>query len=233
MDQYWENLNQDFKSSSTSAENIVFDLPNWMKRFTTDTIFPALTGKRSYTLALYYNRLVNSKELKTTIPKTSCDSEEFIEAIRTWLHALQFFYFIPKFLRNYVPPFMFYRQKFLKSMSWSKSEILKIVKETRNELKEGGRTSNSDLLTLFCTTNTEMDSKRINNIDEFSRPLTDEEIMYSMFDVLTGGIDTSANSLCFIVYYLSKYPQYKQRLIEEIDAVKGMWDTIGQSESKG
>ncbi|RIB25400.1 cytochrome P450 [Gigaspora rosea] len=48
--------------------------------------------------------------------------------------------------------------------------------------------------------------------------MIDEEIGINLLDAFGGGTDTTANSICCIVYYICKYPNVKQKMISEIDS---------------
>ncbi|RIB30692.1 cytochrome P450 [Gigaspora rosea] len=63
----------------------------------------------------------------------------------------------------------------------------------------------------------------LNNVklarEDFSRPMTDAEIRGNLLDALLGGIDETANTFSFLVYYVCQSPQVKQKMIDEIDSV--------------
>ncbi|CAG8718144.1 1614_t:CDS:2, partial [Acaulospora morrowiae] len=78
-----------------------------------------------------------------------------------------------------------------------------------------------DILTMFLTINTPRDITEKIADSLHDRPMTNEEICENFIEIFTGGIDTSSNSICYIIYYLSHYPKVKEKLIEEIDRVIG------------
>ncbi|UZN99962.1 uncharacterized protein OCT59_001219 [Rhizophagus irregularis] len=51
--------------------------------------------------------------------------------------------------------------------------------------------------------------------------MTDKEIFGNILDTMLGGTDTTANLICFVVYYLEHYPEIKKRLRHEFDTVLG------------
>ncbi|PKC06891.1 cytochrome P450 [Rhizophagus irregularis] len=49
--------------------------------------------------------------------------------------------------------------------------------------------------------------------------MTDDEIRGVMFDAFVAGTDTTVNTFCFALYYLSHNPDVKKKLVEEIESV--------------
>ncbi|CAG8596922.1 10204_t:CDS:2, partial [Acaulospora colombiana] len=103
------------------------------------------------------------------------------------------------------------------------NKILKTVQARRAEIEATPEDQQltPDILTMFLTVNTPRDiTERIAN-DQNDKPMTDEEVVGNYFEVLSGGIDTGSNSICFLVYYLSHYPNAKKKLLKEFETVVG------------
>src|SRR6266498_2529497 len=56
---------------------------------------------------------------------------------------------------------------------------------------------------------------------EHTKPLTDDQINQILLESIIGGIDTTANLMCYIVYYLCHYPDALIRLRQELDSIFG------------
>ncbi|CAG8489867.1 9211_t:CDS:2 [Acaulospora colombiana] len=79
------------------------------------------------------------------------------------------------------------------------------------------RASQKEILEAPNTDRTISDIKDINQ--EYTEPLTDEEIRGILIEALAGGVDTTANVFSFTIYYLAHYPDIKDRLRQEIDNI--------------
>ncbi|UZO17258.1 uncharacterized protein OCT59_008619 [Rhizophagus irregularis] len=51
--------------------------------------------------------------------------------------------------------------------------------------------------------------------------MTDKEICGNLLDAMVAGTDTTANMLCFVIYFLEKNPEVKQKLRQEFDSILG------------
>lgn len=49
-------------------ENILIDLSPWMHRYSIDMIVEVITGKCSYSLPIYYNKISKNEDIKEEIP---------------------------------------------------------------------------------------------------------------------------------------------------------------------
>ncbi len=79
------------------------------------------------------------------------------------------------------------------------------------------------ILTLLLTTNTERDLDKI-NVSKLNRPLNDEEVSSIIREVFTGGLDTTANTLSFVTYYIAKHRHVYLKMREEVLKVFGTLD---------
>ncbi|GES85388.1 cytochrome P450 [Rhizophagus clarus] len=211
MEKYLNNLND---------ENILIDLSPWMHRFSTDMIVEVITGKRSYSLPIYYNK-TSKKDDKEEIPSIAIkESEELIDRLHKFLRNLPIFVFLPYWIRHYVPIIKNKTKEALINRDWLFQRILAIVKERRKEIEEihDNKLLNNDMLTLLIIANTDKDSKSLVE-EKFSRPMTDQEIMSVILDSFIGGSDTTSHFMCFIVYRIAKNSKVLKRLRQEIDSI--------------
>ncbi|RIB15981.1 cytochrome P450 [Gigaspora rosea] len=225
LEVYWKSL-ANLKLSNGNLQSVKnewqleIDMKKWARRFTTDMIIILATGERSYSMASYYN--VHSPEKITLSNALIEDSEKFIQGITDHHFGFTYFIYFNSFLRHYMP---FLRSK-IRYLLKNRDNLFKtldlIIKERRKVIEEMpiGAELRPDMLTSLIVTNTERD---LNNVklarDDFSRPMTDAEIRGNLLDALVGGIDETANTFSFLVYYVCQSPQVKQKMIDEIDSV--------------
>ncbi|CAG8489071.1 10799_t:CDS:2 [Ambispora gerdemannii] len=210
---YWRKL----------ASHKPLDFAAWSMCMVTDVTVIMSTGKPAYQCAIYYNSLVSDKA-KIQHPQSVFKFEgDFVEAITTWFYAVQFSYFFPKWIRHYVPVFKSYQDKFMKNSKWMLSTLLEIIKERRQEIECAPPHVQlpANVLTLLLTTNTPRDMTKVSTINSIDRPMNDAEIAENLVEVFAAGIDTTANSLTFMIWNMCKYPHAKQRLLEEMAEVFG------------
>ncbi|CAG8763413.1 11834_t:CDS:2, partial [Acaulospora morrowiae] len=126
------------------------------------------------------------------------------------------------FIRDF-PGVRWYVQKLKGHFFWLKDSIRNIVKERRKEIERTPEDQEltHDLLTMFLTINTPRDVTEKIADSLHDQPMSDEEISGNFLEAVSAGIDTSSNTLCFIVHFLSHYPNVRERLVEEIDRVFG------------
>lgn len=55
--------------------------------------------------------------------------------------------------------------------------------------------------------------------DEDGQPMSDEQLRDEMITLLVAGHDTSSNSLAWAFYWIHKFPQVKEKLLQEIDSL--------------
>ncbi|KAG9295075.1 hypothetical protein G9A89_017869 [Geosiphon pyriformis] len=204
---YWEKL----------GPNTELDLTQWMFRYTTDITLKSTTGNRINSLRNYYNSIApKSQKIELSEGKSLVESEIFLKRIMDWMSGLQYFFFFPQFIRYYVLGFRHYTHKCLKNDQALKGIISDIIEERREEIKNTPEKLDANILTTLLTTNIEDDPN-----GEHSRLLTDAEISADILEVFLAGIDTTANSISFIVYFISQYPEVKSRLLQEIKQIFG------------
>ncbi|RIB13135.1 cytochrome P450 [Gigaspora rosea] len=78
----------------------------------------------------------------------------------------------------------------------------------------------TDMLTSLIIANTEKDTANVKTVGgETFEPMIDEEIRGNLVDAFVAGTDSTANTFCYITYYICKHPNMKQKMISEIDSV--------------
>ncbi|RHZ88536.1 hypothetical protein Glove_22g123 [Diversispora epigaea] len=217
MEEFWKKLEMQQK-------NTVFEFPEWIVRFSTDFTIYTTTGKPTFSMAGYFNKLIKTKDMKIVYPEHELKgTEEFIERLRIWLTSFNFFYLVPPLMRHYIPGVIQYQKYFLKNIDWIDQYLRNFIRIRHEEIKKTPKEQElrADILTLLITAFTDRDTEKIKYVQGRNKPLTEEEIRFIMFEIIGGGIDTSANSFCFITYYICKHPEVKKRMIQEIDSVFG------------
>ncbi|CAG8770847.1 25315_t:CDS:2, partial [Dentiscutata erythropus] len=196
------------------------DFSKWIYKFENDLIIHTFTKKKTYAMATYYN-YISPYNCKTfNLENELRQSEELINRIHLWQKSIHFFYFIPKLIRSYVPPFNFQQSKYLKNIEWLDKYLTNIVRDRRKEIENTPKDEmlSSDILTLFICANTER-SIRIDKVNNHSKPMADDEIMQLMLESITGGVNTVSSVLCFTIYLLCSNPVAKYKVYEEIDRI--------------
>ncbi|CAI2169372.1 10226_t:CDS:2 [Funneliformis geosporum] len=217
-------LNQLFEEMSSSwmdlkpkdDDSIVIDMSTWMRRFTCDFISLLTTSKHISTIKNYHRTIKND-----VITKEMAESEDFVESINIFVSDNQIL-FVPKILRD-LPLIGSRVNTMLSNNYYLYGRLLNIIKRRRKEIENGGLNNDSnqlDLLTTLIVANTPCDPHPQKNVDpSLSRPMTDDEIRGVMFDAFVAGTDTTVNTLCFALYYISHYPNVKKKLFQEIESV--------------
>jgi cytochrome P450/nitrite reductase/ring-hydroxylating ferredoxin subunit len=62
--------------------------------------------------------------------------------------------------------------------------------------------------------------------DEDGTSFSEDEVFGNVFTMLLAGEDTTANTIAWMMYYLTEYPEVRRRLQEEVDAVLGGADML-------
>ncbi|CAB4403745.1 unnamed protein product [Rhizophagus irregularis] len=195
MESYWNNLGEDHE----------LDLIKWLRRFANEMIFMIFriaTGVKNDAIASYYNIIIlknnNNNSLNEKENVKLKESYDFVESIEEL--------FIFSLLIN------------------SSVIIFHLFVEKRIEIENSplDQPLRHDMLTSFITANTPRDINVVKHADsDLLRPMTDKKIFGNILDTMLGGTDTTANLICFVVYYLEHYPEIKKRLRHEFDTVLG------------
>ncbi|CAG8653526.1 4811_t:CDS:2, partial [Diversispora eburnea] len=76
----------------------------WITRYATDNTASTATGKRSFTVAGYFNQLTKINDMKIDYSEHELkETEEFLKRLKLWLTSVNFFYLVPSFMRHYIP----------------------------------------------------------------------------------------------------------------------------------
>ncbi|CAG8515079.1 1851_t:CDS:2 [Paraglomus brasilianum] len=196
-----------------------FNFADWIPRLFTDMLFAMTMDKYACTLATLYNSH-NPPKLAPYPEEAVAESDIFVKSMRKQFHALKYFRFTPEIIRNKTP---FGRKKtkdYLDNLVWLRGVLINIIREKREKIMNTDEALRPDLMTLLAAVNTSKDmTQKSESIVE--PPLTDEEIGNCFIDITSGGIDTSSNLICSIIYCIVKHPEVKKRLRFELDTVLG------------
>ncbi|CAG8602059.1 6365_t:CDS:2 [Racocetra persica] len=169
-------------------------------------------------MASYYNVYSPVKEIHSdTVIE---DSEQFIQGFRNHISGFIYFLYFSQFLHHHMPFIRDHIKAILKNWDYLFEILDSIIKKRRKEIEEipVGTELRNDMLTSLIVTHTERDIVKISR-DNIFRPMIDVEIRANLLDSFQGGIDTTANTFSFIVYYICQYPQVEQKMIDEINSI--------------
>src|SRR6266498_2577961 len=199
------------------------DFAIWIHKFTTEIIFQLIVGLKINALVKYFNDNVESS-MKIHVKKNPIDEEieNFAELVENELSYFAFTLTYPAFIRHTI------LKKRNKEMHEKKDKTIKltmkVINYRRNEIEQTPvhEELRHDMLTSLITANTERDINKYQyNDEEHAKPLTNDQINQILLESISGGIDTTANLLCYIVYYLCHYPDVLARLRQELDSIFG------------
>ncbi|CAG8563659.1 4068_t:CDS:1 [Ambispora leptoticha] len=215
MFEYWKIMEK---------EGMQVELSDWMDALGADNVVKTATGKKMSATAELFNSLHGNGK-KSRMQGTWENGVKLIQAIHTYNESMIFMMLLPTFFRRNFPGIKALNKKFLDNKDWINNELEKIVAERRNEIKNTplDQPLEPNILTLLLTTNTERDSGKI-AVGKLDRSLTDEEISSIIREVFTGGLDTTANTLSFIGFYIAKHRDVYLKMREEILNVYGTLD---------
>ncbi|CAG8468067.1 16627_t:CDS:2, partial [Acaulospora morrowiae] len=232
MEEYWQENDGNLKNDSGK----VLDLSGWALRVTTDSIIHLTTHKKAYSLASYHKKLSPNSVLLKQVPKSVLkSSDKFVGAIRMFIDSLAFFMSTPWITRR-MPGVKERVRELIRNRDWLNEDLLRIIRERREEVERLndcntkdhttlGESKNielrTDLLTMLLTVNTNLDITKGIGDEINCNPITDDEIREIMIEVFAGGIDTTANTICYVIYHLEHHPNVKQRFLKELDSTFG------------
>ncbi|RIB20092.1 cytochrome P450 [Gigaspora rosea] len=190
-----------------------------MQRFTIDMIIEITTGKRAYTLPVYFNKLT-TKKLVDIPPAILDDSEYFIHNMQKYISTFTTFAVFPYYIRHYMPILRNITKVGIESRDNIHGKILEIIKNRRNEIEENNDVVFHDMLSLLIVASTERDERDKNSKPNL-RPMNDDEILGNIRDAFIGGSETTKNAICVLVYYICKHPKVLKNLRQELDTIFG------------
>ncbi|CAG8759797.1 30397_t:CDS:2, partial [Racocetra persica] len=213
MSGYWQSLGLQHSLNENNNNNwsLETDFSAWFHPFTNDVTSMLVTGKRTYSIATYYN---TQSIIKSEYPDALVeDGYRFTEALVKHLESLLFFANYGPFIRHYIPIIKSQSNSYLNNRNYLFDKLENIIKKRRKEIEEMQDTEmKTDMLTSLIT------AKTVVEYEEF-RPMTDKEIRGNLLDAFIGGSGTTANLFCFMTYYLCKHPHVKQKMLSEIDYI--------------
>lgn len=194
------------------------NLSEWISQLMADLMFLVTTNKRAYTVKSYYHILIEKNEIETekeegkekgkgrekgiggegiehfkdAAIKEIKEAGNFIKIIHNWLCALQFFMDTPKLWRDYIPSYKRKVDYFKKNIDKAKEVYLKLIRDRKQEIDGTPMDEqlNADMLTMLLTINTPRDITTRIADDKRMRPLSEEEILGNIFEVISAGVDT-------------------------------------------
>ncbi|CAG8695215.1 12012_t:CDS:2, partial [Acaulospora morrowiae] len=207
----------------TLENDVIIDFSKLSRTITTDVIFQMITGKKMWVTASYFST-ISSKSKLINLQKFNEEnikkSSEIAQAFETLFGGILFFIIFPKWIRKYFPNFRVKQNNILQARDNLFKDLKDIIQERRKEIEDTPKDEKLkyNMLTLLITANTDRSISDVkDNNNEYTEPLTDEEIRGIIIEALGGGIDTSASTFNFAIYYISRYPDVKSRLCKEID----------------
>ncbi|PKK69948.1 cytochrome P450 [Rhizophagus irregularis] len=226
MEKHWEKLGY---LNDAKEQEIELDLANWMRRFMTDSVFNLTTNTKSYALLNYFNTFntLNKDERESNNDHFLRESEKFVNYIRLHFVACIFFKDTPKILRTILPANRKKSRELLDVVAWLNSKVLELIRERKKEIEKADPDEelSADMLTLLLTINTNRDPKYVKTTDKDNlidaRPMSEDEVRENVYEIMGGGIDTTANTFCYVVYYLTHYPEVRQKMLQEMEKILG------------
>jgi cytochrome P450 len=186
MSGYWQSLGKQNASNNWTLET---DFSAWFHGFINDVTSILATGKRTYSIASYYNTLsINKSELSNALIE---DGNKFVKALVKQLESLLFFSFYSNFTRRYIPMFKSKSISYLNNRDYLYNKLDSMIKKRRTEIEEMPETRmKTDMLTSLITAETVVEG-------ETFKPMTDKEIRMNLLDIFLGGSDTVSITFLF------------------------------------
>ncbi|CAG8511695.1 14109_t:CDS:1 [Funneliformis mosseae] len=210
MEELWKRLGDEKE----------IDFAGWISRFGFENIVLLTTTLRIHSLTNYYNK-VNPQDKVVEPEGTLPNSETYINCAKSFFDGATFSLLTPKILR-YSPGIIGTTKNLLNQKNWLTTNLLGIIKARRAQIENSTeKIDTHDILTQFLTINTDKDVTQ--GIVDKNHPgrMSDDDVRANMTEILGGGAVTTPSTICFIVHYLSKYPDVQKRMVQELDSVLG------------
>lgn len=197
------------------------DFSKWSDALGADIVATSATGKRMISTAELFDDL-NIDNEKSKIKGTWQNGSKFTKAIHLYNQSMSFMMLLPTSFRRNIPFVKDLNKNFLDNKDWISQELNRIISERREEIENTplDQPLEPNILTLLLTTNTERDLDKV-SVGKFDRPLTDDEAKSIIREVFTGGLDTTSNSLAFIIFYIAKHRDVYLKIRDEVLNVFG------------
>ncbi|CAG8748418.1 2691_t:CDS:1, partial [Gigaspora rosea] len=196
------------------------DICEWLNSVGADIVSTTATGKSVASATKLFNSL--NIENKKSIQGIWENGVKFTQAIHLYNESMTFMMLIPTMFRRNIPFIKDINKKYLDNKDWIYEELGRIVSEKQKDIENTplSQPLESNILTLLLTTNTERDLDKI-SVGNFESPLTKDEVISIIREVFTGGLDTTSNSLSFIIFYLARHRDVYFKIRQEILDVYG------------
>ncbi|THV07086.1 cytochrome P450 [Dendrothele bispora CBS 962.96] len=102
-------------------------------------------------------------------------------------------------------------ERFNRWLEAAEAAAKNILQEKAEFGRQGAEDGNKDILSILV---------RSNNIQDTKTRLDDREVLGQMATLILAGHETTAGSTGWLLYELSRRPEYQQRILEEIHAIK-------------
>ncbi|CAG8552313.1 15256_t:CDS:2, partial [Dentiscutata erythropus] len=174
------------------------DLSKWLPKYSADIGVTTCIGIPSYSVLSYFNSLgyddynsISASERELSLKLVSAVNKIFQLGQYAMRKVEKFF-----------------------------SEIIQKRHAEINSLPEDASLPSDDLLTMLLTVNTSHGIE-IPSYKSLNRTLDDREVFGTIRDIFLASFETVAGAMCFVFYYLCKYPSAKAKLISEINTIFG------------
>ncbi|EXX53165.1 cytochrome P450 [Rhizophagus irregularis DAOM 181602=DAOM 197198] len=212
LESYWSKL---FLKEEIIKENKnILNFSEWFQYYTNDITIKLLSGKRSYSMATYFNTLSDEK---ADYPE---DAVKLSQTFHKPITEYSIFFVVPPFIRHNIPFFKNKANSILQTLDNVNQTLDAIIKSRRQEIEDTSLNEplQNDMLTSMIIKNTLRDNNYIET-GEAMRSLTDAEIRANMQEAINSAALKIGNMLSFIVYYIAHNPDVKKKLLEEIDSI--------------
>ncbi|KAF0540215.1 cytochrome P450 [Gigaspora margarita] len=201
-------------------DNQEIDLSKWLEKFTGDIAISTTTGLPSYTVLSYFNSLGYNDHNYTPVSEQEL-SLKLISLVKSIFKSGQWFILVPPFIRH-APGISYLNSKFLNFSKEMEDIFLELIQKRRKEIDSLSENASlpSDLLTLLLTVNTSHGIE-IPSYKSLNRSLNEHEIFGVIRDIFFGSFESITTAMCFVLYYLCKYPSVKSKLLSEINTIFG------------
>ncbi|RIB25868.1 cytochrome P450 [Gigaspora rosea] len=221
LEKFWNSLIDDYGQflNDEQEKSIEINFVPWSRKFFAETIMYLTASKKLDLLSNHYNKI--SKNLNNF---QNSKNEEFFDRLILASDCVQYYIVVPPSIRNF-PFIKFYTNYLYKNLTWTRNYACDLVRENRKIIESIDDKENLpfDILTMLLTANTPKDiTNGISNDNNNEKPMTDEEVADNMMEILSEGIDSPANTLSFIVYYVGNNMEIEQFIIDEIKQVFGL-----------